>query len=1318
MIRLLMNLRHLTERTRCVYRGLLTGWLRRRTAAWLGVLLWLGAGLAWARNPDFLLQTWLDRDGIPESTALAVAQTPDGYLWVGSPDGLLRFNGVQFTRGDGPAGQGRLEGVVTFLQTDRSGRLWAGGNGEVAMYEAGIWRRLAVTNLDLRSVAQGWDGQVWLGGTAGQLYAVANGRIELRPAPDTVMPSGMFCLTDARDGGIWLANRGFIGRWTPRGWSRMEPGPSTVKSLVAAPAQNGGIWVYLPGTLRLYQTDGSVTQYPAPDFDQPRELREDRTGNLWLATISSGLACVRPGGIGNPWSSVTRTNGLTYNALRCLTEDREGNIWTGGSHNGLNRLKLRQFVTFGRAEGLPENLVRSVAEPAPGTILVGMQGGGTARIVAEKVEPDIFAAEEGRGRNVWSLVTDRAGQLWVGTFNDGLFVETNRVRRPFPLPAGLGTSIAALMEDSRGRIWVGTTAGMCVIEAGQVTELFAHTPLAGFSVTSFAEDRMSGEIWVGTYAHGVFRLGGDHFQQVAKLPGLPGERVSSLAMDANHYLWVGIYGHGLACLHEGKTALIGPDQGLFVEAVGSILDDGLGCFWMGTTHGILRVAQDELYRLAQGATRPATFSLFNTCDGLDSEYCAEGYQPAALRDHSGRLWFGTDRGVVSVDPLRLRLNTNPPPVVAERVEYLDRAGRPHALHGPIAGPLVLPPGSVEFAFGFCALSYTAPEKIKFAYRVEPIDPHWIHLGSRHDVHFHQLAPGTYTLHFKAANNDGVWNETGTTVRFTLQPYFWQTLSFQGVVVLALVVGGGGVVRRLTRAQFQRRLELLQRERQLAQERARLATVVEQSAEIIVITDPQGTILYVNPSFERITGYSQAEAIGQNPRLLKSGRQDAQFYGELWRTLKSGQVWRGHFVNRRKDGALFEEEATISPVRDAAGQIISYAGVKRDVTREVQLETALRQAQKMEAIGQLAGGVAHDFNNILSSLLMQTELLGMTDALTPEIREGLQQITADARRAADLTRQLLLFGRRQVMQSRVLDLNDVVLNMSRLLQRLIRENVRLELNLHPTPLWTQADTGMLEQVLMNLAVNARDAMPKGGELRIETTRVVVDVQSIGADPEAAPGPHVRLSVADTGKGIAPEILSRIFEPFFTTKEPGRGTGLGLATVFGIVKQHRGWIQVDNHPGRGVTFHVYLPVANAPAAAAGSSERKPGARMGTETILLVEDESAVRKITREILVRHGYTVLEAVEAQAALEVWQAHRGQVALLLTDLVMPGEMGGQDLGRRLRAERPGLKVIYASGYSADVAGKDFALQAGEIYVQKPFAKDQLLEAVRCCLDS
>jgi PAS domain S-box-containing protein len=505
-------------------------------------------------------------------------------------------------------------------------------------------------------------------------------------------------------------------------------------------------------------------------------------------------------------------------------------------------------------------------------------------------------------------------------------------------------------------------------------------------------------------------------------------------------------------------------------------------------------------------------------------------------------------------------------------------------------------------------------------------------------------------------------------------------------------------------------------RQAEEERTQLTTALGQAAESIVITDISGLILYVNPAFERITGYSRREAIGQNPRFLQSGQHDAAFYKQLWATLERGEVWHGHLINRRKDGAIFEEDATISPVRDAAGKVVNYMAIKLDVTREMELESQFRQSQKLEAIGQLAGGVAHDFNNILTSILMQVELAGFETGLSSDLLEGLQQIESDANRAAALTRQLLLFSRRQVMQSRDLDLNEIVTNLAKMLQRIIGEDVHLQLHLHPVPLLTHADPGMLDQVAMNLSVNARDAMPEGGRLLIATSEKMVDEELARQHPEAAPGRYVCLSVTDAGCGIPAELLPKIFEPFFTTKEPGKGTGLGLATVFGIVKQHRGWLTVDSEVGQGATFKIFLPALAAVTAPAAAAAR-PKPRGGTETILLTEDDPAVRKSTATILKHQGYRVLEAASGSEALKLWHEHRGAIALLFTDLVMPGGVSGRQLAQQLQAGQPDLKVIFASGYSAEIAGREIQLQAGENFMQKPFRPDDMLKTIRSCLD-
>ena len=511
-----------------------------------------------------------------------------------------------------------------------------------------------------------------------------------------------------------------------------------------------------------------------------------------------------------------------------------------------------------------------------------------------------------------------------------------------------------------------------------------------------------------------------------------------------------------------------------------------------------------------------------------------------------------------------------------------------------------------------------------------------------------------------------------------------------------------------------------RRKALEEAHRRLAAAVEQAAETIVITDVQGTILYANPAFEKITGYSRQEALGQNPRMLKSGRHDAAFYTRMWSALVHGEVWRGHMINQRKDGTLYEEDASITPIRDTAGHTVNYVAVKRDVTHEVQLADQLRQAQKMEAVGQLAGGVAHDFNNMLTVIRGNAELMLMDEEkLGAGARECLRHVIGATERATSLTRQLLFFSRKQVMQSQPVALNDLVRDLTRMLKRLIREDIRLECRYGAQLPFIHADPGMLEQVLLNLVVNARDAMPNGGQLVITTEGTSVAEADAQTNREARAGEFVCLTVSDTGTGIAPEHLPRIFEPFFTTKAVGKGSGLGLATVYGIIQQHQGWIEVSSRFGEGTTFKIFLPAIPAPDEKVAAAHAEAKARGGTETILLAEDDEAVRMTTRRVLERYGYIVCEAATAREAQEVWRSRREEIALLLADMIMPEGITGRDLAEELRKDRPGLKVVFMSGYSAEVVGRDteFFRRTRGHFLRKPCSPGTLAQTVRQCLD-
>jgi PAS domain S-box-containing protein len=532
-----------------------------------------------------------------------------------------------------------------------------------------------------------------------------------------------------------------------------------------------------------------------------------------------------------------------------------------------------------------------------------------------------------------------------------------------------------------------------------------------------------------------------------------------------------------------------------------------------------------------------------------------------------------------------------------------------------------------------------------------------------------------------------------------------------------IVGASKIARDIT--------ERKGAEARLRDSEERFQQLAENIGEIFWIWDrEQRRVVYVSPAYETVCGRSCESLYQAEPgawldvihpedreRLLRVGaeQRDAAYEQE--------------FRIVRPDGTVRWIQARAFPVRDPGAQIKRVVGSARDITADKQaaaelrrLEEQLRQAQKMEALGRLAGGVAHDFNNLLSVVFGHSALLALGSPSPERLRESVTQIGRAAERAAALTRQLLAFGRRQVVEPEVLDLNALVTDVASMLQRLLGEGVQVSTKLQPDLRPVRVDPGQMEQVILNLALNARDAMPRGGRLTLETRDIELDEATARAQADLGAGHYVLLAVSDTGAGMTPEVQARIFEPFFTTKAVGQGTGLGLSVVHGILKENGGHIAVQSLPDAGTTFKIYLPPSARPVVE-GSAESAPSEPIqGGETVLLVEDEEPVREVTALMLGSLGYRVLEASNGEEALRVAQAGLEQVDLLMTDVVMPG-MGGRDLADALQACMPGLKVLFQSGYTDDTVIRQGILHTEMVFLQKPFTLAALSQKLREILD-
>jgi len=496
---------------------------------------------------------------------------------------------------------------------------------------------------------------------------------------------------------------------------------------------------------------------------------------------------------------------------------------------------------------------------------------------------------------------------------------------------------------------------------------------------------------------------------------------------------------------------------------------------------------------------------------------------------------------------------------------------------------------------------------------------------------------------------------------------------------------------------------------------RLRALEEAVPVSIVALDQDGRVTIWNRAAERLFGWRPSEVIGRPNPLIPEDRQ-TEYVDMRARARRGEALVRIETCRQRKDGSLVTISLSTAPIRDAEGHVCGTMDVLTDISEAKRLEQQFLQAQKMEAIGQLAGGIAHDFNNLLTAIIGYSDLVLDRVRDQPDIAADVEEIGKAGERASCLTHQLLAFSRKQVLMPQVLDLNQVVRDFSTMLSRVIRDDIRFDIVAAPSLGRTKADPGQLEQVLMNLAVNAADAMPQGGTLTIETANAVLDSAFVRRHAGSEPGHYVSLVVKDTGCGMAPEVLAHVFEPFFTTKGPGKGTGLGLSMVYGLVKQSGGYIMVESSPGVGTTVTMYLPAVDDPVESAAAGPQCVQTLEGTETILLVEDDAGVCSLMRKVLERYSYTVLSTQDAGDAIAIDDSYRGAIHLLVTDMIMPG-LSGPDLAQRIVRRRPAIKVLFVSGYrSREVIDLGVSSQNAS-FLQKPFRPETLATKVRECLD-
>jgi PAS domain S-box-containing protein len=1300
---------------------------------------------------QFAREVWSERDGLPQNFVNALAQTPDGYLWLGSERGLVRFDGLRFTVFTREETPGLSSSWARSLHADADGTLWIGTGGEgLVRLRSGVFTPFGGDDgLDhgmVTALHRDTAGVLWVGTEGGGLHRMEGDRFHPVGSDSGLDEVGVFALEDDGAGGLWVGTSQGVAKVVPGGsddpvevrWFGPEEGLPPVPVRALAPDHGEGtVRVGTPGA-GLFEGAETFTR-----LDRGGELGgvlitrllADRQGSLWVASNGDGLFRVTEGIDGEPViDGLDTARGFPSNLLWDLLEDREGNLWVGSNVAGLIRLQDGLFDTFGAPEGLSMDVALALMEASNGDLWVGTPGEGINRIRDGAVRT--FRAEDGLGSDiVLSVAEGSEGEVWVGMAAGGLTRIRGEEVDTFTPADGLGGGqVSVVHRDGAGSLWLGV-ANFGVQEwlpgPGESYRLADGVP--GGGITSMADDG-SGVLWVGT-REGLARIAtgdtgegsaSDRIRTWGRDEGLPHDGINQLHLDGDGVLWVATMG-GLARIEGDEVLDFSTGFGLPEAEPMAVITDGLGYLWITSSQGIARVRAEGLVEAARDDAELPRIDDFGRADGLRSAEANGGIHPAAWQGMDGSLWFPTMAGAIRVDPTRTVRPTLRPEPLIEEVLVGDRS-----LTGG-GGPLRFDPDQRSLEFRFSAPMLVAPENLSFRYRLRGLEEEWISAGDRRSAVYTQLPPGSYDFEVEAVGRDGIWNPVAATLPVELEPRFLERRVVQaGGLLLLLLVAVGGYTTRIRRMEA-RESELVDLVRQRERTEAELRRS-EKRLRLALEAGRMGTWEWHPESGRVVWSQGMTELLGFEPRTLEDflaelmGRldpSDRERVDDALRLVLTEQLDDFHldFALQVDEGESRQIELRGQWAEEEDGGIRRIVGVAADVTELIEAERALRlreeelrKSQKLEAIGQLAGGVAHDFNNLLAVIGANTRLALHDIPEGHPAHEELSEVIRAGDRATTLTQQLLAFGRKQVLQPRRLDLNEVVGAVERMLGRLIRENVTLVTELEMGLAPVRADEGGVEQILVNLVLNAQDAMPEGGTVTIGTRNV------------AEPSPHVVLTVEDTGHGMDEATKERIFEPFFTTKEQGKGTGLGLASVYGLVQQSGARVEVESALGEGAIFRIRFPLDEAPERAmpapAPEGTSDPAAE-GDERILLVEDDPSVRRVSRRALERYGYTVIEAGGGEEALRRLEALEAEgdagtppVDLLLTDVVMP-EMDGPELARRVGRTFPDLPVLLMSGHSEELvrtmAGG--GEEASVSYLPKPFSPEVLARSVRRTLE-
>jgi PAS domain S-box-containing protein len=1300
-------------------------------AAAVGLLAGLipaSAAPAYLYTPDFVIRAWQSAEGMPENSATSIAQTPDGYLWVGTFSGLTRFDGTELELIADPAAGLTPTAAVVALKVTQDGRLWVSSDRGIFV----LAQKRVLPGVGQAGWPKGEYVRSWTESAEGVVAATFSGHClrfdgqAWRALPEPGTDRDGFTLETDLAGNVWAMKRGLAYRWRDQRWQVLIPPTPAPVFRGLCRRRDGGVWLLsLAGA---WSADADRLTLERPGQSVTMDLwsaREDSRGRIWLAGLRQGLDLFLPDG---RVQRLTRTNGLTSDSLRLTFEDRDGNVWLGSSGGGLMRFRDRRFTAFADGEGLSVPAINQLRFDRAGRLVVATQGGGISTLRGARFE--LFDAEQATNHLVFAHATlEESPQVWWAAYDAGLFRreggDWTHIRHPRLGPR----TVRSLHLDRDRQVWAACVGGVATWRQGQIE--FIEAPDEAMTIDQLLDDP-GGGLFATTSDRGLWHLDPPKgWQRLA--PEALGKQGIYMMYPLGNSLWLATSGLGLARWQAGRLSFV-KVPGLDVSApVLSLVDDALGNLWLGTRRGLMRLPLAEAEAAANGLQEYAAAQTFGPADGVTSLEFRRNHQPTAVRAPDGTLWFGTVAGLVRFDPTRFGPRPEAPVAAIRQVSYIAAPhGNSPAVERFIAEPppsVTLPHGSALMVFDYLGLDFAAPELLRYRVRLWPQEapePPWQETTELR-ASFPFVPTGRYRFQVTPARLGEPWSRHPRELRIEILPAWWERRPVQvgGALGLGgLFAWGGWALLSFRTRGARRRLEqetrLLDERREAERQNRLLRELLDQSADSVFVLElPDGVLVDASASVVRHLGLARQQWAALTPAGLGL-LPPATSWDQLVTDLRLEPRKRYETELRQPDGRPVPVEVAVRlSQRDGREFVLAIA---RDISdrraaaeRQSSLERQLRESQKLEAVGRLAGGIAHDFNNLLQIIGGFTDIVRQDRDMNGATREEhLAEVSRAAVRASDLTRQLLAFSRREAVEMHRCDLGQTVRDALKMLRPLVGTHVRIELDSPPQLPPILADVGQLNQVLLNLAANARDAMPDGGDITLTLRALELPADPAVTPPWALPGQWVELTFSDSGAGIPADRLGRIFEPFFTTKERGKGTGLGLAVVYGVVQQHQAQITVESTPKVGTTFRLRFPVCALPA---GLLETTPGAASPEPPadllrILIVDDETVVLQLAERVLAGAGHLVFPTIDGPAAIRTFAANADTIDLVVLDVLMPG-MTGWVVAREIRSLRPGVPILFCSGYATEEVEREIAGLPRSRLLLKPFTPTQLLVEVQ-----